>query len=49
MEIVEWGVQGHENLNSEIIQVTNQEQLYYILSMTFISTEKAKEEEKRVQ
>ena len=47
MEIFEWGVQGHENLDSEIKQVTNQEQLYYILSVTFISTEKAKEEEKK--
>ena len=47
VEIVEWGVQGHVNYDLEIQRVIKEEQLYYILSMTFISTEKAGEEEKR--
>lgn len=46
MDIVDWGVQDHENVDVEIKQVTNQEKLYYILSMTLISTEKPEEEEK---
>ena len=47
VDIVEWGVQGHDNEDIEIRQVTKEEQLYYILSMTFLSTEKAEEEEKQ--
>ena len=47
VEIVEWGVQCHENLDLEIQRVTKEEQLYCILSMTFLSTEKAEEVEKR--
>lgn len=49
MEIVEWEVQGHENLDLEVQQATNQEQLYLILSMTFLSTDKSEEEGKRKQ
>ena len=47
VEIVEWGVQGHVNYDSEIQRVTKEEQLYCILSMTFLSTKKAEEEEKK--
>ena len=46
VEIIEWRVQDHENLDSEIQRVTKEEQLYYILSMTFLSTEKAEEKGK---
>ena len=47
VDIVEWGVQGHANEDLEIRRITKDEQLYYILSMTFLSTEKAEEVEKK--
>lgn len=47
VEIVEWGLQAHVNEDFEIQRVTKAEQLYYILSMTFLSTEKAEEVEKQ--
>ena len=47
VKIIEWGVQGHENLDLEIQRVTKEEQLYYILSMTFLCTEKAEVVEKK--
>ena len=47
VDIVEWGVQGHKNKDIKIREVTKEEQLYYILRMTFQSTEKTEEEEKR--
>ena len=45
IDIVKWGVQGHDNEDLEIREITKEEQLYYILSTTFLSTEKAEEEE----
>ena len=47
VDIVEWGVQDHENEDVEIREVTKEEQLYYILSLSFLSTEKAEEEEEQ--
>ena len=46
VDIVEWGVQGHDNEDLDIREVSKEEQLYYILSMTFLSTEKDEEEKK---
>ena len=46
VDIVEWGVQGHDNEDLDIREVSKEEQLYYILSMTFLSTEKGEEEKK---
>lgn len=47
VEIVEWRVQGHDNLDLEIKQETNQDRLYYTLSMTLLSTRKAEKKGER--